>query len=275
MAKALIVGIGEYPFRDFSIHGDSDASFFANELVSLRPNIFTKDNVRLLLNSRATLKNINERLDWLLNNAKQNEPLVFYFSGGAALVTGREESGDVSGQAEPCLVPYDVEDTKAILLSSILSPLRGSTAKLTVIIDCAFEYYGTYAKHGDNLALTIEDYLDKAQAKVVCPPVDVAFRRADKPWSKVALKMNRRGVLFYPGGDNPTVTPMTLTSTKAGGRSGSLFTDFLCNAFDSNKNASYLDAYNAILKLAASRTATFTPRISFGSEDMKTSIIFT
>ena len=271
MAKALIIGVGLYPFRKFSIHGDEDAVYFGNKLVSLRPTLFSQDNTRLLLNERATSAAIFERLDWLFKNSAPNETLVLYFSGGSSLVAERDQAtGKIDGQSEPCIVPYDVEDTKAIPLSNFLSVLKAANARLVVILDTAFEYLETYVKPEIGLSMATSRFLDSAQSKVIAPPLDVAFRRIDQPWSRVSLRMPRKGVLFYPGGEAPTLSPIVCPST----RSGSMFTELFCDSWEVDKDSKYMDLYNTFVAKTTKIPVTFTPRVAFGSEEMRQAIAF-
>ena len=81
---ALIVGVSRY--NDSSIdlqYADADAKSLYQTLTSpsLGPASFRPENVRLLLNSEATVANINKGLREFLQQARENDFVLFFFAG--------------------------------------------------------------------------------------------------------------------------------------------------------------------------------------------------
>jgi Caspase domain len=81
--RAVIVGISDYqnpsiPDLQFA-HRDAQA--FATFLVSPAGGNVPTENVRLMVNEKATTANFAAELDWLLTESKENDQAIIYFSG--------------------------------------------------------------------------------------------------------------------------------------------------------------------------------------------------
>ena len=80
---AVIVGISNYenagiPQLEFA---HKDAEYFANYLSSKAGGSVPADNIRLLLNEKASFAAVYDALSWLLGTAQQGDTVYFYFSG--------------------------------------------------------------------------------------------------------------------------------------------------------------------------------------------------
>lgn len=79
---ALIVGISDY--QDPSINdlqfADKDAEAFAN-YIRKTVALIEDDHVKLLINQNATMAQFAVQLDWLMENAKEDDIVYIYFSG--------------------------------------------------------------------------------------------------------------------------------------------------------------------------------------------------
>lgn len=104
--RAVLVGINEYPDPTDRLHGCVNDTFLFSSV--LQECGFEAEEIRVVLNERATAAGILERLHWLLEDAAPNDELVFYYSGhGARLPTyGAAEEVD---RMDETLVPWDFD----------------------------------------------------------------------------------------------------------------------------------------------------------------------
>jgi tetratricopeptide (TPR) repeat protein len=84
---ALIVGISKYQNVPGLSYADADAYSFYNFLISPAGGNVDSNNIKLLMNENATSANIFASLDWLLENVKEGETVLIYFSGHGDLET--------------------------------------------------------------------------------------------------------------------------------------------------------------------------------------------
>lgn len=76
---AVIIGIADYQGRDSDLwHPDEDAKEMKSELIEFG---YPSDNIKLLLNRRATAQAITDAIDWLISNEKDGDEVVFFYSG--------------------------------------------------------------------------------------------------------------------------------------------------------------------------------------------------
>jgi hypothetical protein len=135
--RALIVGLNEYPDPSMQLEGCVNDSYLMSSV--LQGAGFKPDNIRMVLDKRATRAGIEERLDWLLDGARAGDQRVFYYSGhGAQLPTYGD--GDKVDRMDESLVPYDFDwsQDKAITddqFYDLYSQLPYDT-KFMAIFDC-------------------------------------------------------------------------------------------------------------------------------------------
>lgn len=102
--RALLVGINEYPNPRDQLAGCVNDVFLMSSV--LQECGFQPDQIRVVLNERATANGILDRLNWLLDDAGSGDELFFYYSGhGAQLPT--YGLGDAADRMDETLVPYD------------------------------------------------------------------------------------------------------------------------------------------------------------------------
>ena len=135
--RALLVGIAEYPDPDDCLGGPVNDVFLMSSV--LQELDFPPESIRVVLNERATAAGIRERLGWLLDDAKPDDRLFFYFAGHGTQVptSGREAEAD---RIDECLVPYDFDwkDQKAITddeFAAAYSRLPYET-QFVAVLDC-------------------------------------------------------------------------------------------------------------------------------------------
>ena len=102
--RALLVGIAEYANPEYMLQGPVNDVFLVSQ--TLQEMGVEADAIRVVLNDRATAVGIRERLAWLLNDARDDETLFFYFSGHGAQVPAYGRDAEVD-HIDECLVPYD------------------------------------------------------------------------------------------------------------------------------------------------------------------------
>ena len=83
VTRAVVIGISDY--QDENIpdlqFADRDAKAFVDYLRSAAGGKVSNDNIRLLLNNEATNGHIVEELGWLIDESKEGEEVIIYFSG--------------------------------------------------------------------------------------------------------------------------------------------------------------------------------------------------
>lgn len=104
--RALLIGINDYPNPANRLGGCVNDTFRMSAV--LQQQGFKAGDIRVLHNHRATRKGILDRLEWLFDDVRATDNLVFYFSGhGAQLPTYGE--GDSVDKRDETLVPYDFD----------------------------------------------------------------------------------------------------------------------------------------------------------------------
>jgi pimeloyl-ACP methyl ester carboxylesterase len=106
--RALLVGINDYPEPENRLEGCVNDVFEMSAV--LQDLKFDPEEIRVVLNERATTEGIQERLHWLLDGADDEAIRVFFYSGHGAQMPGYGERGEVDHVNE-CLVPYDFDWT--------------------------------------------------------------------------------------------------------------------------------------------------------------------
>lgn len=78
--RAVLIGINDYPGED------GDLPYSVNEINSFRKTLidgknWNEINIQTILNNQATINNINSSINWLSENADENDVSIFYYSG--------------------------------------------------------------------------------------------------------------------------------------------------------------------------------------------------
>jgi metacaspase-1 len=111
--RALLVGINDYPNAEDRLEGCVNDVFLMSSL--LQESGYAAEDIRIVLDGRATAKGIRERIDWLLDDTGAVEPgdpeapeRVFYYSGHGAQLPSYGQ-GDKVDRMDETLVPYDFD----------------------------------------------------------------------------------------------------------------------------------------------------------------------
>lgn len=134
MRKALIVGVGKYRLPGADLRGPPNDARHWVELLKSRG--FPLSTIRVLLDERATRKNILEGLSWLVDAGK-GDILFFAFSGHGSRVPDLD--GDEVDGMDEIICPHDfdwdgnwiTDDTLAVYFSAV-----PQDALLEVVMDC-------------------------------------------------------------------------------------------------------------------------------------------
>lgn len=80
---AVVVGISDYQDKDIPDlrFADKDAEAFTNFLRSNAGGKLDNDHLKILINKEATMAQFANALDWLMENTKENDQAIIYFSG--------------------------------------------------------------------------------------------------------------------------------------------------------------------------------------------------
>src|SRR6185295_6268674 len=110
LCYGLVVGISEYqdpniPTLRFT---GADAQAFYNQLVAPEHSGFPPDNVRLLINEKATRRNIEKAVSgWLFQNATPDSTVVVFFAGHGGQES--DKTGDERDGISKYLLPWDCD----------------------------------------------------------------------------------------------------------------------------------------------------------------------
>lgn len=104
--RALLVGINDYPDPADRLEGCVNDVFLMSSL--LQESGFAPDDIRVVLNNRATARGILDRLEWLLEDTEDGQDRVFYYSGHGAQIPG-SGTGETTDRKDECLCAYDFD----------------------------------------------------------------------------------------------------------------------------------------------------------------------
>ena len=134
--RALVIGINAY--RDVAkLRG------CVNDTTNVRAALtdlagFATDDVRLLVDERASKREIERRLAWLVEGARPGDLLVLHFSGHGAQVRDRDEQDELSDQLDEILCPWDLDWEGTFITDDYLTEVLKvpDGVVLEVILDC-------------------------------------------------------------------------------------------------------------------------------------------
>ena len=161
--RALLVGINDYPDPANHLEGCVNDVFLMSSL--LQESNFKPEEIRVVLNERATAANIMDRLHWLLDDVKDGDERVLFYSGHGAQIPGYGAQDEVDHMDE-CLVPYDFDWTEARAITDkqffkLYSQLPYDS-RFLAIFDCC--HSGGMSRDGSH------------RARGITPPDDIRHR---------------------------------------------------------------------------------------------------
>jgi metacaspase-1 len=102
--RALLVGINAYPNPANRLDGCVNDVYLISAV--LQESGFAPEDIRVVLDDRATAAGIRDRLAWLLDDARAGDQRCFFYSGHGAQLPGYGADGKPD-RLHSCLVPYD------------------------------------------------------------------------------------------------------------------------------------------------------------------------
>ena len=175
--RAFLVGINDYPNPDDRLEGCVNDVFKMS--ATLQQIGFDAEDIRILLNERATGAAIRERFTWLLEDPQPGDQRVFFYSGHGAQVPDYN-SDEVIDHTDETFVPFDFDwnDRSTYLtdddFNDLYAQLPYETAFLA-FLDCC--HSGGMTRAGG------------AKVRGLNPPDDIRHRM---------LKWNRERELWEP-----------------------------------------------------------------------------
>lgn len=174
--RALLVGINDYPDPSQRLEGCVNDVFTMSAM--LQQCGFDPGDIRTCLNDRATAEGVVSRLGWLLDDARDGDELVFYYSGHGARVPEYGAEGEPDHHTE-VLVTHDFDWTPERWVSddrlSLLYSQLPDDCRFAMILDCC--HSGGLHRHGG------------AKARGITPPDDIRHRE---------LKWDRETEMWVP-----------------------------------------------------------------------------
>jgi hypothetical protein len=102
--RALLVGINDYPDLANRLEGCVNDVYLMSAV--LQESGFQPDDIRIVLDDRATAAAIRQRLEWLLEEVRGGDQRFFFYSGHGAQLPGYGSKGRPD-RLHSCLVPHD------------------------------------------------------------------------------------------------------------------------------------------------------------------------
>lgn len=135
--RALLIGINEYPQPENRLSGCVNDVFQMSAMLQERG--YQPEEIRVVLDARATTRGVDERLKWLLEDVRAGDERVLFYSGHGAQVAALDSDGEPDHKDE-ALVTHDfdwsgntgiTDDTLAQYYANL--PYE---ARLSIILDC-------------------------------------------------------------------------------------------------------------------------------------------
>ncbi len=201
--RALLVGINRYPDMplDGCVNDVSDMAEFLVEKCGFSPK-----SIRILVDGRATKKNIRSRLAWLVKGAKKGDRIVFHYSGHGTQVPTRDKKGEVDGYDE-VIVPIDFDwDDEDMLRDDELGAFFAKVpadALAVWVADCCHSgtlYRAMKPPRGKKLPV-----IQMGRPRFLPQPVDIRWRMRSLPTGQKSRRYVRPNVALIAGcKDNQT-----------------------------------------------------------------------
>ena len=178
--RAVLVGVDRYERPDIpSLKG------CVNDVALVRRTLkdvlgVRNEDIRVVVNERATKANILRRLQTTLERAEAGDVVVFYFSGHGSQI--RDRDGDeLTDRLDELICPYDMDwDRQTYILDDELDALFDAVPPeilLEVFVDCCFWGAGPRELEAEARPQGL-----RADVRYLPPPLDIAARaEGDEP----------------------------------------------------------------------------------------------
>jgi len=251
--KALLVGINKYkPELGADLHGCVNDVETMHSILTNKYG-FKPENIRTIIDERATRQGILDRLKWLLDGAKAGDELIFHYSGHGSQV--RDRNGDeLEDQLDEILCPHDLDWDNPLtddILANLFKQLPAGVY-LTMICDAC--HSGTMSKNINPMK----------QVRNIVPPFDIKSRSKGVilPKNKMGKKNsgNQNHVLMSGCRDNQTSADAYIDGKHQGA-----FTWSLATAIRENPDITWIELSKKSVELLNSYSQV--PQIS-GNKDL-------
>ena len=223
--RALLVGVNKYKLPGSDLQG------CVNDVTNVRDILlkffsFTVEDIRLIVDERATKQGIVDRLAWLVEGAKAGDRLLFHFSGHGSQI--RDRDGDeLKDHMDEILCPHDMDWDGTFIVDDELKKVFSGIPKgvvLEVVLDSC--HSGTGTRELFAIERLPPDLSFKP--RFLPPPADILARADEdlhvRKMLRAANPMNH--VLFSACRDNQTSADASI-----GGHYNGAFTYYLCKHF--------------------------------------------
>lgn len=172
--KALLVGINDYK-------GVGDLRGCINDVTNIRNLLktyfgFSNEDIRILVDERATKQNILFRLEKLVTNAKPGDLIVFHFSGHGSQIRDRDMD-ELKDHMDELICPWDMNWDDGFITDDMLKEILNTLNKevmMEIILDCCHSGTGT---RNNSLGRPSEPNAEnKVLNRHLPPPVDIQSR---------------------------------------------------------------------------------------------------
>ena len=200
--RALLVGINEYPDPANRLEGCVNDCFLMSSV--LQESGFEPEEIRVVLDDRATAQGIMDRLHWLLDGVRDGDQRMLFYSGHGAQIPGYGDKGEPD-HVDECLVPYDFDwsPQHAILddqFFEFYSQLPYES-QFVAILDCC--HSGGMSRDGGPRIRGLEPPDDIRHRALRWKPDEQMWVPRDFPPMNRSLARKRDGAL-YLGSDGAT-----------------------------------------------------------------------
>ena len=187
--KALVVGVDKYKNSAWNLEGCTlDAAVMSGMFQDHFG--FPGDNIRLLMDDRATKAKIVEHLDWLVRDSKPGDVLVFFYAGHGSQV--RDRNGDELEDAmDEILCPHDLDWDDALTDDILHSYFKRvpQGANLSIVFDCCHSGTGTRSLLAPVTPKgEVIGEIEYSKTRYIKPPIDIEHRSRG-----IALRSRRVG----------------------------------------------------------------------------------
>ncbi|UJS20909.1 MAG: caspase family protein [Candidatus Brocadia sp.] len=176
--KALLVGVNKYKYVRPLNGCVNDVRNMVDILTSFYG--FRTDEIRTIVDEGVTRNNLMNRFDWLLDEAREGDILVFHFSGHGSQIQDRDgDELEDSLDEILCLHDMDFRNPDSYLLDDDFNDIIDRIPKgafLTVCIDSCHSGTATRDLAYLTSQLQISPGEIKIQPRFIEPPADVALR---------------------------------------------------------------------------------------------------
>lgn len=266
--RALLVGINAYPRSPLRgcLNDILDmANFLASEYG------FTKEDVRLIADARATRSEILTRLNWLTSGLEPGDTAFFMFSGHGTQMASRAGSGEVD-RLDEVMCPFDFDAGNAIRDDDLEAVFRRvpSGVNLTIVSDsCHSEGLSTESRAIEDSEQIIDSRDTYFVEKFLPLPIDLAWQVEAAQENDVELNAIK-GSDKAADNDNLVLLSGCLRTQKSadasfGGRPNGAFTRCLIEVLKRRRDKPLSEVIVAVRELLAKNRYPQEPQIEGGS----------